>query len=77
MSGISSSLKITDEIDIWRTATTLVKAVGFTTAAFDAGHRAKDMRDKGDAEGAGVWERIQAAVEELKRTGWEPDATRH
>lgn len=65
-----------DEIDIWRTATTLIKAHGFTGAAFAASHQSKDMRKKGDAEGVSVWKRIECAIAELERTGYKPGETR-
>jgi hypothetical protein len=66
-----------DEIDIWRIATTLIEAHGFTSAAFVASHQAKDMRDKGDEEGASVWMRVESAIEELEKTGYERDASRN
>lgn len=64
-----------DEIDIWRSATTLIRAHGFAGAAFDASHRAKDMREKNDAEGIAIWKRIETAIGELERTGYRPDET--
>jgi len=65
-----------EEIDIWRSATTLITALGFTAAAFDASHRAKDLRDKGDDAGAAVWKQVEEKIGELKRSGYQPDATR-
>jgi hypothetical protein len=66
-----------EDIDLWRTATTLIKALGFTAAAFDAGYRAKDMRDKDDVAGELVWIAVEANVAELERIGYVPDAVRH
>ena len=37
-------------------------------AALEAAQRADAMLEKGDMEGAAVWKRVLAAVEEIKRT---------
>ena len=66
-----------DEIDIWRTATTLIKAMGFTSAAFDASYRVREMREKGDDAGAVIWKQIEEKIGELERIGYAPDAVRH
>jgi hypothetical protein len=60
-----------EEIDIWRSATTLVKALGFAAAAFDASHRAKDLRDKGGAVGVAAWKQIEEKIGELERVGYD------
>lgn len=66
-----------DEIDVWRSATVQINALGFTAAAFDASHRAKEFRERGDLAGAQAWQAIQSKIEELKRIGYKPDATKH
>ena len=66
-----------DEIDIWRTATTLIKAMGFSTAAFDASYRVREMREKGDEAEAAVWKQIEEKIGELERIGYKPDAVSH
>ena len=66
-----------DELDILRTATMLIKALGITAAASDAGRRAMHLRKKGDAIGAEVWKRIESAIEKLERTSYVPDTSRH
>ena len=65
------------EIDIWRSATTLLKRHDLTAAAFIASHEAGDRQRKGDLERATVWKRIEEKIEELKRIGYAPDTTRH
>jgi len=36
-----------DELDIWRSATACLKALGdYSTAVFAAGHRAKELREE-------------------------------
>jgi hypothetical protein len=59
-----------EEIDIWRSATTLIKALGFSAAAFDASHRARELCDKGDDAGAVMWKLIEKKIGELERIGY-------
>jgi hypothetical protein len=66
-----------EKIDIWRTATSLIKSLGFAAAAFDAGHRARELRDKGDNAGTAMWKRVEEKIGELRRLGYDADATRH
>ena len=66
-----------DEIEFSRTATTLIKAMGFSTAAFDASYRVREMREKGDEAGAVIWKQIEENIGELERIGYAPDAVSH
>lgn len=66
-----------DELDIRRSATAWIKSLGFTAAAFDAGHRSKDLRDQGDLAGAEAWAKIETKIKEPEQIGDSPDATKH
>ena len=55
---------MTSDLDIWRSAQTLVKRHG-QDAPIHAAMRADAMLDKGDLDGYAVWMRILRAVEEL------------
>ena len=55
---------MTSDLDIWRSAQTLVKRHG-QDAPIHAAMRADAMLDKGDLDGYAVWKRILRAVEEL------------
>ena len=63
-----------DEIDIWRRAKLLIDR-HCDDASVHAAMRADAMFDVGDLEGAAVWRRIVAAIDELQKT--EPDGTMH
>jgi hypothetical protein len=54
------------EIDIWRTASLLIKAHGENAWAEAAG-QADDMIAKGDTEGEAVWKRVLAAIRDMQR----------
>lgn len=55
------------EIDIWRSATQMIKAHG-EDAAIKAALRSDELLEAGDVDGARVWQRIVAAINELHRT---------
>jgi hypothetical protein len=57
---------MTSEIDVYRSAHTLIKQHG-EGAAIQAAMEADAMLDKGDLDGAAVWRLIVAAVNELQR----------
>jgi len=54
------------QIDVYRSAGVLQREHG-DGAALEAAMRADAMLDKGDMDGAALWRRILAAVEELQR----------
>lgn len=56
-----------DDIDIWRSAKMMVDSHG-ADAAVHAAVRADRMLDAGDLDGAAVWRRIVAAIEDLQKT---------
>ena len=56
-----------DDVDIYRSANLLVKQHG-TEAPIEAAMRADAMLDRGDLDGAAVWRRIVAAINELLDT---------
>ncbi len=57
---------MTSDLDIYRSAQTLVKQHG-DDAPIHAAMRADAMLDKGDLDGCAVWKRVLRAVEELLR----------
>ena len=57
---------MTSDLDIYRSAHTLIKQHG-EGAAIQAAMKADAMLDRGDLGGAAVWRRIVAAVNELQR----------
>ncbi len=57
---------MTSDLDIFRTASVLVREHG-KGAALEAAQRADAMLEKSDMEGAAVWKRVLKAVEELQR----------
>ena len=64
---------MTSDLDIWRSAQTLVKQHG-PDAPIHAAMRADAMLDRGDLDGYAGWKRIVRAVEELQKTGPAPGA---
>ena len=57
---------MTSEIDVYRSAHALIQRHG-EGAAIQAAMKADAMLDKGDLDGAAVWRRIVAAINELQR----------
>jgi len=67
---------MTSDLDIYRSAHTLIQQHG-EAAAIEAAMKADAMLDKGDLDGAAVWRRIVAAVNDLQREEPEPGERRH
>ena len=65
-----------DELDIWRAAQVVIKHYG-DDAWFHASSRADELLDEGELDGAAVWRRILAAIEELQRTEPEEGEAKH
>jgi len=65
---------VISDLDIWRTASLMVKRYG-DTAALEAGQRADKLLEEGDTMGQAVWLRIASAIEELQRE--KPDGPVH
>ncbi len=65
---------MTDEIDIYRAATVLMRERG-EDAVIEAAMRADALLDKGDSDGRAVWLRVIAAIKELEAT--EPEGVVH
>lgn len=57
---------VVDDLDIWRSAKLLLDSHG-ANADQVAQAKMDAMRVKGDAEGVAVWQRILAAISELRR----------
>jgi len=57
-----------NDLEIWRSAGTLVRLYGIDGAALTAALRADALMDQGDIEGHLAWKRIVRAIEELRRT---------
>ncbi len=65
---------MTSDLDIYRTASVLIREHG-EDAALEAAQRADAMLAKGDLEGQAVWKRIVRAVGEIQRTKQAPSET--
>ena len=63
---ISSAESMTSDLDIYRTATLLIKQHG-DEAAIHAAMRTDELLDVGDLDGVAVWRGIIRAIEELQR----------
>ena len=57
---------MTSEIDIFRTASVLIREHG-EAATLEAAQRADAMLEKGSLGGQRVWKRVMAAVKEIQR----------
>ena len=57
---------MTDDLDIYRAAKLVIDQHGDDAALYASG-RADVLLEDGDIEGATIWRRITAAVEELQR----------
>lgn len=67
---------MTSEIDVYRSAHTLIQQHG-EGAAIQAAMEADDLLDKGDLDGAAVWRQIVAAINELQREKPKPGERPH
>ena len=67
---------MTSNLDVYRSAHALIQQHG-DTAAIEAAFRADAMLDKGDLDGAAVWRRIVAAVNEIQREEPKPGEQQH
>ena len=67
---------MTSEVDIYRSAHTLVQQHG-EGAAIQAAMEADAMLDKGDLDGVAVWRQIVEAINELQRQGPAAGERRH
>ena len=65
---------MTSDLDIYRTASVLIREHG-EEAALEAAERADAMLEKGAVEGCATWKRALKAVEELQRTEPVPGET--
>jgi hypothetical protein len=57
-----------EQIDIRRSAGTLIAQRGPDQALFDAAQRADGLNEQGDTAGARAWQQIVRAIESLVRT---------
>jgi hypothetical protein len=55
-----------DDHDLWRAAQLMIKRHG-EDAPVAAAQRADELFEEGDLDGAAVWRRITAAIEDLQR----------
>ena len=67
---------MTSDLDIFRTATVLIREHG-AGAAPEAAQRADAMLERGEMGGCAVWRRIVAAVDEIERTELREDEAAH
>ena len=67
---------MTTDLDIYRSAHALIQRHG-EAAAIEAAMKSDDLPDKGDLDGAAVWRRIVAAVNEIQRVGRAAGERRH
>jgi hypothetical protein len=63
---MASTIQLTSDLDIYRTASVLVKHYG-EDADLEAVQRADAMLEKGSLDGQRVWKRVLAAVKEIQR----------
>ena len=64
------------EFEIWGVAKIFIKRHG-TDAPIHAAMRADELLDQGDLDGAAVWRRIKAAIEEMQKQAPGGDDTVH
>lgn len=69
-----TTLRMTAEIDIWRTAKLMIDKHG-EDAAIQAAMRADELMAAGDMDGRAVWFRIIRAIEDLQAPA-PPDVAR-
>ncbi len=67
---------MTSNLDIYRSAHALIQQHG-EAAAIEAAMKADAMLDKGDLDGAAVWRRIVAAINEMQRVELAAGERRH
>ena len=67
---------MTSDLDIFRSASVLIRGHGAGTA-LEAAQRADAMLERGDMDGCAVWKRITAAVEDVQRRGRRGDEVAH
>ena len=67
---------MTSNLDVYRSAHAAIQQHG-EGAAIQAAMKADAMLDKGDLDGAAVWRRVVAAVNELQREKLKPGERRH
>ena len=65
-----------DDIDIFRSAVTLIKQHG-DEAPIHAAMKADDMLERGDMDGRSVWLRIVDAIRDMQRDTPRPGEHRH
>ena len=70
---LGNAAGMTSDPDIFRAAKLLVDQHG-EDAPLRAAERADELLDGGDTEGAAIWRRILAAIEELRRGRREGEA---
>ena len=67
---------MTNNLDVYRSAKLLIDQQG-EAAALEAAMKADAMLDRGDLDGAAVWRRIVAAINELQRVALRAGERRH
>ncbi len=67
---------MTDDIDVYRSATLLIDKHG-AEASIHAAMKADDMLERGDMDGRAVWLRIVDAIKDMQRETPRPGEHRH
>ncbi len=67
---------MTSNLDIYRPASALIREHG-QDAALEAAQRADAMLERGDMEGAAVWNRVLRTVDEMQRKERAPGEATH
>ena len=67
---------MTDDIDVYRSATLLIDKHG-AEASIHAAMKADDMLERGDMDGRAVWLRIVDAINDMHRETPRPGEHRH
>ena len=65
--GLAEVETVTSEIDVYRSARLFIEQYG-DEAAIQAAYQADAMLNRGDLDGAAVWRRIVAVINELQET---------
>ena len=69
-------MPLIEEVDIWRSASEMIKLHG-EDAAVRAAMRADALLERGDLDGAAIWKRVVRAIGELTLTAPPSESARH
>lgn len=73
---MASALQLTSDLDIYRTASVLIREHG-DEADLVAAQRAEGFLEAGDMDGSTVWQRVLMAIKEILREEPREDEATH